>query len=77
MIDNYYLAWYEPLPRYLLLPMIHIELEDNLRLELIIVLTRLRIEETTLEKGQQTALYTPQILRTMQKALNTGCNWLA
>lgn len=58
--------------------MIHIELEDNLRLELIIVLTRLRIEETTLEKGQQTALYTPQtLIRTMQKALNTGCNWLA
>lgn len=57
--------------------MIHIELGDNLRLELIIVLTRLRIEETTLEKGQQTALNTPQTLRTMQKALNTGCNWLA
>lgn len=57
--------------------MIDIELEDNLRLELIIVLTRLRIEETTLEKGQQTALYTPQTLRKMQKALNTGCNWLA
>lgn len=57
--------------------MIHIELEDNLRLELIIVLTRLRIEETTLEKGRQTALYTLQTLRTMQKALNTGCNWLA